>query len=74
MPGPAIGDLSTGDTVTHANPPVCCGTAMRHRPYSNTSTVWTCWFSEDTQIHVDLAGRITEQPYLDGGCEDELHH
>jgi hypothetical protein len=73
MPGPAISDLSAGETVTHANPPVCCGTTMRHRPYTNTSAVWTCWFSEDTQIHVDLAGRITEEPHLDGGCEDELH-
>lgn len=74
MPGPAITDLSTGDTITRTEPPVCCGTTMRHRPYTNTSSVWSCWYSDDTQIHVDLDGRITEQPYLDGNCEDELRN
>ncbi|MGW7330456.1 hypothetical protein ACWGIU_18045 [Streptomyces sp. NPDC054840] len=74
MPGPAISDLSTGDTITPDAPPVCCGTVMNQRPYTNLSTVWTCCHSEDTQIHADLDGRITEQPYLDGGCENELHH
>lgn len=71
LPGPAIVSLSTGDTITAANPPVCCGISMRHRPYTATSSVWTCWCSEDTQIHVDNNGRITEQPHLTADCEDE---
>jgi hypothetical protein len=73
MPGPAITDLSTGDTIATANPPVCCGISMRRRPYTNVSFVWTCCLSEDTQIHVDLTGRVTEQPHLTDDCEDELH-
>ncbi|MGW4505720.1 hypothetical protein ACWENO_13880 [Streptomyces sp. NPDC004436] len=73
MTGPAITDLSTGDTITTTQPPVCCDTAMRRRPYTDTSSVWTCWYSEDTQIHVDNNGRITEQPHLTDDCEVELH-
>jgi hypothetical protein len=65
-----ITDITTDDRLGPDNPPICCGLTMKFGPYGAYCGVWTCWKYDDTQIHVDQYGRVTEPPF--DQCSDQF--